>query len=131
MVDTPRTHAIQVSGTCPALSQLALVSQYIAAMYRIVTITVHFPAGCAGLVRVYLFVALDPSTATAAPPPGTSILSMLSRNDFLVGDGVTFTLDINLPVGVKGTWLKAYVVNADAFPHRPIALFTIQEMLEP
>jgi len=32
---------------------------------------------------------------------------------------------------VKGTWLKAHIVNGDAFPHTISVLFTIEEIMEP
>lgn len=131
MDETLRIHAVQVTGPCGPGAQTSLVSNHIPAMYRIMTVSVNFPTGCAGLVRAYLFVSIDPTIFAVTPPSGTSILSMLSRDDFLVGDGVTITLDILLPVPVKGTWLKAHIVNADAFPHNVSAIFTIQEMLEP
>jgi len=126
-----QTHALQVSGSCGPGAQLSLVSKHITGMYRILQISVRFPAGCLRLVRVYLMLCQDPSALTTALPPGTSLLSMLSPNDFLVGDDVTLPLDINLPVMVKGTWLKAHVVNADAFPHTISVLWSLKEIMEP
>lgn len=126
-----QTHALQVSGTIGPAAQLSLVSKHITGMYRILEISARFPAGCAGLVQVYLMLCQDPSSLTTALPPGTSILSMLSPNDYLVGDDLTLRLDINQPVMVKGTWLKAHVVNADAFPHTISVLFSLEEIMEP
>jgi len=131
MEQTLQTHALQVSGTCGPAAQLSLVSKHITGMYRILEIAVRFPAGCAGEVRVYLMISQDPSSLTTALPPGMSILSMLSPNDFLVGDDVTLRMDINQPVMVKGTWLKAHVVNADAFPHTISVLWSLEEIMEP
>lgn len=125
-----RTHALQVSGTCAPGAQLSLVSKHITFMYRIDKIFVRFPAGCDGLVRLYLLMCLDPSSPTTGLPPGTSLLSTLSPNDYLLGDDHSVTIDINLPVRIKGTWLKAHIVNSDGFPHSPSAIFTIQEILE-
>jgi len=126
-----QTHAVQVSGTCGPAAQLSFVSQHITGMYSIRQISTRFPAGCGGLVQVYLMLCQDPSALTTGLPPGTSLLSMLSPNDYLVGDDVTLALDIDLPVMVKGTWLKAHIVNGDAFPHTISVLFTIEEIMEP
>jgi len=126
-----QTHALQASGICGPGAQLSLVSKHITSLYRVRRISTRFPAGCDGLVRVYLLVTQDPSSLTTAIPPGMSILSMLSPNDFLVGNDTTLTLDLDLPVTVKSTWLKAHVVNGDAFPHNISALFTLEEILEP
>lgn len=126
-----RTHALQVSGPVGPGTELSLVSHHIPAMYTINTISVNFPAGCAGLVRVYPYVAFDPQVFTSRPPSGASILSMLSRDDFVRGDNINIILQIHLPVHAKGSWLKAHVVNTDAFPHNVSAIFTIQEILEP
>lgn len=126
-----KTHALQVSGTCGPAAQLSFVSKHITSFYRLRQISVRFPSGCAQLVRVYLMMCLDPSALTTGLPPGTSILSMLSPNDYLLGDDCTLTMLINQPVMIKGTWLKAHVVNADAFAHTVSALFTLEEILEP
>ncbi|GAH28694.1 unnamed protein product, partial [marine sediment metagenome] len=87
--ETLRTHALQVSGSCGPAAQLSLVSKHITGLYRILEISARFPAGCAGEVRVYLMMCQDPSSLTTGLPPGMSILSMLSPNDYLVGDDVT------------------------------------------
>ena len=131
MDEAVHTHALQVSGPCGPGAQLSLVSKHITSLYRILEISVHFPSGTDNLVQVYLLLCQDPSSLTTGLPPGTSILSMLSPNDFLVGDDITLTLPIDLPVTVKGTWLKAHVVNNDAFAHNISAFFTLQEILEP
>ena len=125
------THALQVSGPCGPTAQLSLVSKHITSLFRILQVSVNFPSGTDNLVRVYLLLCQDPSSLTTGLPPGMSILSMLSPNDFLIGDDITLTLPINLPVTVKGTWLKAHVVNNDAFAHNISAIFTIEEILEP
>lgn len=100
-------------------------------MYRILDISARFPTGCAGLVHLYLMLCQDPSSPTTGLPPGTSILSMLSPHDYLLGENVTLTLKIDLPVRVKGTWLKAHVVNTDANAHSVSVLFTLEEIMEP
>jgi len=125
-----KTHALQVSGTCGPGAQLSFVSNHITSFYRLLKISVRFPLGCSQLVRVYLLMCLDPSALTTGLPPGTSLLSMLSPNDYLIGDDATLTLDLNQPVMIKGTWLKAHVVNADAFAHTVSAIFTLEEILE-
>ena len=126
-----RTHALQIAGTCGPEAQTTFRSRHITCTYRIDTVSVYFPAGCRSLLQIYLILAQDPQWFTDRVPPGTSLLSMLSPVDYLVGDDRTLSLDINLPVAVKGTWLKAHVVNADAYPHTFSVLFTIQETQEP
>jgi len=126
-----QTHSLQATGTCGPGAQTSFVSKHITSAYRVRRVSVHFPLGCAGFVRVYLLVTQDPSSLTTGLPPGMSILSMLSPLDFLIGDDVTLTLHLDLPVTVKSTWLKAHIVNADVFPHHPSAVFTLEEILEP
>lgn len=127
----PRTHALHLYGSCGPGAQLSLVSKRITFLYEILDISVSFPEGAGHLVDVRLLVSFDPQSFTDRIPPGTSILSMLSPNDYLAGDDILLSLPINLPVLIKGTWLKAHIVNNDAFPHTISALLTLKEMEEP
>ena len=126
-----RIHALQITGICGPGAQQTFISRHLTLTYRIDTVSVYFPAGCRSLVQVYLLLCPDGETFTDRVPPGTSLLSMLSPQDYLLGDDRTLTLDINFPVTVKGTWLKAHIVNEDAYPHTFSVLFTIQETEEP
>jgi len=125
-----RSHAIQLIGPCGPLAQRSLISKHISLPYILNTMTVHFPAGCAGLVRVYLLISEDSSTPTDALPPGTSVLSFLSPNDYLEGDDVTIELHPAIPVPQRGTWIKAHVVNADANVHTISVQIYITELAE-
>lgn len=127
----PRIHALQIAGVCGPEAQQTFISKHLTLTYRIDSVTVYFPAGCRSLLKVYLLVCPDAATFTDRLPPGTSLLTMFGPDDYLVGDDRTVTLDINLPLTVKGTWLKAHVVNEDAYPHTFSVLFTIQETQEP
>ena len=125
-----RSHPVQLVGSCGPAAQLSLVSKHITLPFYLNTITVHFPAGCGGLVRVYLFLSYDPSSPTNGLPPGTSLLSFLSPNDYLVGDDVVITIHPCLPVRERSTWIKAHVVNSDAFPHTISSQLFITELPE-
>jgi len=124
-------HPLQLVGPCGPLTQLSLVSQHITFAYTIQNITVHFPPGAANLVQVYPFLSLDPSSPTSDLPAGTPLLSWLSPNPYLLGDDCVIPMQINLKVPTRGTWLKAHVVNADAFPHTISLVFAIKELEAP
>jgi len=126
----PRAHAIQLIGPCGPLAQLSLVSKHITLPYVLNTFSVHFPAGCAGLVRVYLLVCHDSTSPTDGLPPGQSLLSFISPNPYLAGDAVTIELHPSFPVNERGTWIKAHVVNADAFLHTISVQIYITELPE-
>jgi len=125
-----RSHAIQLTGPCGPLTQRSLISKHITLAYTLNTLTVNFPAGCAGLVNVYLLVCEDASTPTDHLPPGTSLLSFLSPNDYLQGDALTIELHPAIPVRQRGTWIKAHVVNTDANVHTISVQAYITELLE-
>lgn len=90
----------------------------------------YFPPGCDNLVRLYLILSADPSVSASAIPIGTPILSFLSPNAFLIGDNISYPVDIDLPVLTRGHYLKLHIVNGDGFPHTPSALLTISELTE-
>ena len=126
-----RSHPVQLVGTCNALSQRSLVSKHITLPFYLNTISVRFPAGCDNQVRVYLFLSYDESSPTTELPPGTSILSFLSPNDYLLGDDVVVTIHPRLPVPERSTWIKAHIVNDDSFPHTISAQLYITELHTP
>lgn len=111
------SHAVQLTGPVGPTAQLSLVSKHITFPFVLNTMSVHFPAGCGNLVQVYLFISHDASSPTTRLPPGTSLLSFTSPNDYLLGDDSIVTIHPRLPIPERGVWLKAHVVNADAFPH--------------
>ena len=125
-----RSHPIQLIGSCGPGAQLSLVSKHITLPFYLNTMSVHFPIGCGNQVRVYLFLSYDPSSPTTGLPPGTSILSFLSPNDYLLGDDCVLTIHPRLPVPERSVWLKAHLVNADAFPHTISVQIYITELPE-
>lgn len=125
-----RSHPIQLVGSCGPGAQLSLVSKHITLPFYLNTMSVHFPTGCGNQVRVYLFLSYDPSSPTTELPPGTSILSFLSPNDYLLGDNCTLTIHPRLPVFERSTWIKAHLVNADPFPHTISVQIYITELPE-
>jgi len=121
-------HPLQLVGICPPLGQLCLVSQHITFRYTIKSIAPTFGPSTDYLVRVYPFLSFDPSAPNTALPAGTPLLSWLSPNPYLLGDDSSVSLNVNLDVNVKGTWLKAHIINEDAFPHTISVLITLQEL---
>lgn len=125
------THPLQLVGPVGPLAQLSLVSQHLTFAYTIENINVHFPLGAGNLVRVYLFLSLDPSSPTTGLPAGTPLLTWLSPNPYLLGDDCVITLPMSYNVLPRGTWLKAHIVNTDAFAHTISALLSIKELEAP
>lgn len=124
-------HALQVAGTCPPLAGLTIASQHITFAYRISMISVNFGPATDLLVHVHPFLCLDPSIPTAAQPAGNPLLTYLSQFPYILGDDDTFELPMDFLVETKGTWLKLWIVNADAFPHTVSAIFTLYELEAP
>lgn len=124
------SHPLQLVGSCAPLSQVSLVSQHITFAYRILKISVTFALSTDFLVQVYPFLCADPSSPTTALPPGTPLLSWLSPNPYLLGEDCVVSLTLDLQVPRRGTWLKAHIVNDDAFPHTISVLMTLQELEE-
>lgn len=135
MVELPThklmTHPLQLVGPCGPGAQLSLVSQHLTFAYTIENISVRFPLGAGNLVRVHLFLSFDPSSPTTGLPPGTPLLSWLSPNPYLLGDDCVITLPMSYNVLMRGTWLKAHIVNTDAFPHTLSVLLAIKELEAP
>jgi len=126
-----RVLPMQLVGTVGPAAQLCLVSQHITFRYRFRSAHIRFPLGASNLVRVYPFLSLDDSAPTTERPAGTPLFAWLSANPYLVGDNCEVEFPIDLPVTVRGTWIKAHIVNTDVFAHTITALFTIQEQEGP
>ena len=124
-------HPMQLVGTCPPLAQLCLVSQHITFAFRIKYCTVNFGPSTDYLLAVHLFLSLDPSTPTTFLPSGTPLLSWLGPNPYLLGDDCVVNFPLSIIVPTRGTWLKAHLVNADAFPHTITALLSLEELEAP
>lgn len=122
---------MQLVGTVGPAAQLCLVSQHITFAYRIRSARIRFPLGASNLVEVYPFLSFDLSAPVAALPAGTPLFAWLSANPYLVGDNCEVEFPINLPVSVRGTWLKAHIINRDVFAHTITTLFTIEESEAP
>jgi len=122
---------MQLVGTVGPGSQLCLVSQHITFAYRLRSGEIHFPLGASNLVQVYPFLSFDASAPTTELPAGTPLFAWLSINPYLVGDNAQIEFPIDLPVQVRGTWIKAHIINTDVFAHTISALFTIQEAEAP
>jgi len=126
-----RVLPMQLVGTVGPAAQVCLVSQHITFAFRFRSAHIRFPLGANNLVRVYPFLSFDASAPTTALPAGTPLFAWLSANPYLVGDNCEVEFPIDLPVTVRGTWIKAHLVNADVFAHTITALFTIQEQEAP
>lgn len=122
---------MQLIGSVGPGAQLCLVSQHITFAYRLRTGRIIFPLGASNLVQVYPFLSLDDWAPTTGLPAGTPLFAWLSANPYLVGDNCQIEFPIDLPVDVRGTWLKAHIINTDIFAHTISALFTIQEAEAP
>jgi len=122
-----RVLPMQLVGTVGPAAQLCLVSQHITFAYRFRSAHIRFPLGASNLVRVYPFLSFDASAPTTALPAGTPLFAWLSANPYLVGDNCEVEFPIDLPVSVRGTWIKAHIINTDVFAHTITALFTIKE----
>jgi len=122
-----RVLPMQLVGTVGPGAQLCLVSQHLTFAYRFRSGRIRFPLGASNLVQVYPFLSLDDSSPTTELPAGTPLFAWLSTNPYLVGDDCEVEFPIDLPVTVRGTWIKAHIVNNDVFAHTITALFTIQE----
>lgn len=124
-------HPLQLVGPVGPGAQLSLVSQHITFAYTIEQITVRFPLGAGNLVRVHLFLSFDPSSPTTELPAGTPLLSWLSPKPYLLGDNCVIPLPMSYNVLMRGTWLKAHLVNTDAFAHTISAMWSIKELEAP
>lgn len=124
----PTSLPMQLSGRVLPLSETTLVSQHLTFAYSIEEISIHFPEGCAHLVRIHPMICRDDSVSTSGLPPGTPVLAFLSPITYLTGDGITLTFRPNYIVATRGTWLKAHLENLDAFPHAPSILFTLRQI---
>jgi len=124
-------HPLQLVGAVGPGAQLSLVSQHLTFPYTIENITLRFPIGAGNLVQVHLYLSLDPSSPTTTLPAGTPLLSWLSPNPYLLGDDCVISLPMSLTVPTKGTWLKAHLINTDAFPHTISVLVAIKELEAP
>jgi len=111
------TKTIPFYGTCPALGELTLVSQRIAYPYTTARIRASFPAGCINLLALRFYIATDDAAPAAGPPSGRSILAENSQVDYVTGEGEVVTVDHQVEIPDRGSYIKVYAVNADHFEH--------------
>jgi len=122
---------MQLVGTVGPAARLTLVSQHITFMFRLRSCTIHFPLGASHLVFCRPFISYDMSAPTTELPQGTPVLAWLSANPYIVGDNSEVSFPIDMPVLVRGTWIKLALDNWDAFAHTISAMFTLEELESP
>lgn len=113
-------------GTCPARSEVTLVSGRIPVPFAIHRVRAHFPAGCINLLALRLYSSEEPTAPTTGSPTGLSLLGIFSQVDYLVGEGETKDMEQVLHIPESGTWLKVYAVNTDYYDHSVDVQVTIE-----
>ena len=103
--------------SCGARSRLTLVSERINYPFTLQSITASFSAGCENTLQLSFFHSIDHAAPTVAPPTDPSLLAENSQVDYLVGDAQQKTVQHELVVDERGSFLKVHGYNADYFPH--------------
>lgn len=122
---------LQLSDVCAPLAELTIVSQHITFAYRIRSISLHFGPNTDFLVRVAPLVAFDPSVSLDGLPSGTPLLAWLSTDPYLLGNDYVIDIGVDMLVKRRSSWLKAHIINDDAFPHTISVSWEIEELEAP
>ncbi len=112
-------------GVCAATATLTLVSRRINQAYTVKEIKCSFAPGADNMMTIRFFTAIDDQAPAAGPPSGTSMLQEHGQVDYVTGDDHIKNMKHEIEIKERGTYLKVYAANADAFEHSVDVQITI------
>ncbi len=112
-------------GVCAATATLTLVSRRINQEYKIKEIAASFAPGADNLMTLRFFLAIDDQAPAAGAPSGVSMLQEHGQVDYVTGDDHVKKMKHEIVVKDRGSYLKVYAANADAFEHSVDVQITI------
>jgi len=113
-------------GTCPARGSIVLVTPKITYPYVVKKIHCRFPLGCENKLKLRFYVSRDDDAPSSGAPNGYSMLREHGQVDYIVGDNDEKTMEHEVEVTERGSWLKVYGENSDYFSHQIDVQITIQ-----
>ena len=125
-----RTPLIFYDAAVGTSTRVTLVSSQLPDPYRVVEAQIAFPVGIEEQLRVSLFVSYDAQAPTTVDPEGTRMFSEYGSTNYIAGDGVVFTIPLDVVVRDRETFLKVHAQNTDASNTHPCTVVLILAPLE-
>lgn len=108
-----------------ASSRVTLASSQLPDAYRVVEAQMGFPVGVEEQLRVSLFVSMDADTPTDREPEGVRMFSEFGSSDYLAGDGMLYTIPLDIIVRDRESYIKVHARNMDASATHPVNVVII------
>lgn len=119
--------AVSFFGTCPALSEVTLVSKRITTAFLSEEIQAHFPLNTNRLLELDFYISLDGQSPATGRPTGISFFQEYGQVNYITGDDETKRLKHTSLIQEAGSYLKVYARNNDTFEHT----IDVQIMIKP
>ena len=108
---------IPFNGTVLAGAEKTLVSRRLDFAYRVTRLRVSFPLNTNRTTQVSFFVSPDGSTPSTGKPTGQDLMGQYSATPYFVGDDEYKDMEHSVSITGRGTYIKVYALNSDAFNH--------------
>jgi hypothetical protein len=115
-------------GSCPASSELTLVSPLISHPFEIKRIKARFTQGSNNLMKLKFFISPDSDAPASGEPNGMNLLADYGQVDYIVGNNDTKEIEHNVVQPEGNYTLKVYANNEDTFEHDIDVQMTIKEL---
>lgn len=126
MLTPPKMQTISFFGTCPASSNVTLVSGMLSDAFKVKRIRASFAPGVERLMTLKFFVSGDKSAPTTEEPQGTNILKQTGQVAYLTGDDEFKEFPHEIIMSERNAFIKVYAENSDVFEHTIDAQITIE-----
>lgn len=130
MAKIPKLQTISFFGTCPANSNITLVSNFIDVPFNTKKIRASFAPGVERLMTLKYFISGDKNAPTTEEPQGINILAQIGQSLFITGDDEFKEFEHETIHQVAGGYLKVYAKNSDVFDHTIDSQVTIEFIQE-
>ncbi len=127
MANNKEIKAVSFYGTCPALSEITLVSKRISSPFITKEVQAHFALNTNRLLELDFYISLDDQAPSSDRPTGMSFFSEYGQIDYITGDNETKRLRHSSIITEGGSFLKVYAKNNDNFDHT----IDVQIIIEP
>ena len=114
--------------SCPANSELTLVSKNISRPFMVTRIRARFTLGTNNLMQLKFFISPDADAPATGEPLGSNLLEEYGHVDYIIGNNDTKDLlhDARCPDG--NYRLKVYANNSDSYEHDVDVQITIIDL---
>jgi len=126
MIEPGQIITIPFKGTCPANSNITLVSRKLSFPFLTRKITASFALNTNCLMELRYFIGSGSEAPTLNEPDGVDLLSLFGQVGYLTGDDSDFSIEHQFSVDTFPNFLKIYAVNSDAFEHTILSFIEIE-----